>query len=248
MNPTLDLNNPDRFHDIRAILQKKFGLKKLYLEVYKKYHQCIQLSPHEGTALEIGSGAGFAKEMIPNLVTTDIVPYAGIDRVLDATKMDYADHSLSTICMFNVLHHIPDTPAFFKEASRCLKPGGRIIMVEPYAGWIGGFVYRYLHHEDYDPHVKQWTFQSNGPVSDANNALPYVIFERDRKLFMELFPELSITQFKPHTPLRYWLTGGLKNWSLLPKWAFATATFLDNALIKISPKWGSFVDIELVKL
>jgi SAM-dependent methyltransferase len=246
---TLDLNSPDRFTEIRAVVFNKASLRLLYAEVYQKYIECLKrCNTSNGTILEIGSGAGFAKEIIPEITTSDVVEYPGIDLILDATQMSFPDNSLSCICMFNVLHHISDTPAFFKEALRCLIPGGRICMVEPYPGWIGEWVYSYLHHENYDPKVRDWQFESRGPVSDGNNALPYVIFERDMEKFKQQFAGLSVTQFQPHTPLRYWLAGGLKKWSLLPKWAFGFFTWIDNKLIEVSPNFGSFVDIELVKL
>lgn len=245
----LDLNSPDRFSQIRARVLGKASLKLLYHEVYKKYAECLKrCDVSKGIVLEIGSGAGFAKEIIPEITTSDIVEYPGVDLTLDATQMNFPESSVACICMFNVLHHIPDTPAFFKEVLRCLVPGGRIYMVEPYPGWIGAWVYRYLHHENYDPDVQKWEFESKGPVSDGNNALPYVIFERDVEKFKQQFPGLSIARFQPHTPLRYWLTGGLKNWSLLPKWAFRGFTWIDSKLIDFSPNFGSFVDIELVKL
>jgi SAM-dependent methyltransferase len=243
-----DLNSPERYYEIRSLLTKKNTLRSFYKEVYQKYSNCIQRTPSNGISLEIGSGGGFAKDMLPHIITSDIISYPNVDRIMDATQLDFANGSLSCICMFNVLHHIPNTPQFFKEAIRCLKPGGRIFMVEPYAGWFSSWIYKYIHHEDFDKKVAQWEFISNGPLTDANNALPWVIFERDKARFMQEFPDLSIVQFNPHTPLRYWLTGGLKNWSLLPTWLFKFSTWLDKALIKISPRLGSFVDIELVKL
>lgn len=245
---SIDLNSPDRFYEIQAILKEKASLKALYLEVYQKYVDCIKRSPSNGIALEIGSGGGFAKEVIPQLVTSDIIPYPHVDRVMDATQLDFPDNSLSCICLYNVLHHIPNTPAFFREAIRCLVPGGHVFMVEPYPGWISTWVYRYLHHEGFDKKVKEWEFTSNGPVSDANNALPYVIFERDIEKFQREFPQLSIARYAPHTPLRYWMTGGLKNWSLLPQKTYRSASWLDKKLIQISPRLGSFVDIELIKI
>lgn len=244
---SVDLNNPDRFYEIRETLKNKSALKSLYQEVYHKYINCILRSALGGLIVEIGSGAGFVKNVIPNMITSDAISYPSIDRVMNATQLDFPDNSLSCICMFNVLHHIPNTPAFFREAIRCLIPGGRVFMVEPYAGWLSSVIFRYIHHEDFDPNVTSWEFQSNGPVSDANNALPSVIFERDRKRFCEEFSELSIAQFQPHTPLRYWMTGGLKKWSLLPQWAFGFMSLIDNALIRVSPRLGSFVDIELVR-
>jgi SAM-dependent methyltransferase len=245
---TNDLNDPVRFYEIRSTLQKKASLKAFYQDVYHKYANSIEKSPSDGYILEIGSGAGFAKEIIPQIITSDAVAYPNIDRVMNATQLDFPDTSLSCICMFNVLHHIPDVRAFFKEAIRCLVPQGRIFMVEPYAGWISSFVLRYLHHEGFDKDVKDWEFTSKGPVSDANNALPTVIFERDIALFRQEFAELSLLQFNPHTPLRYWMTGGLKKWSLLPRWAENLSRWVDVKLIQVSPKFGSFIDIELVKV
>jgi SAM-dependent methyltransferase len=248
IDAAIDLDNPDRFHDIRSILGKKGSLRRLYEEVYQKYDDCIQRSVPGGLAVEIGSGAGFAKEAIPKIITSDVVAYPNIERIMDATRLDFPDQSLSSICMFGVLHHIPDTPAFFHEAIRCLKPGGRVFMVEPYAGWISTSVLRYLHHENFDLHVKSWKFESKGPVSDANSALPTVIFERDRTRFSEEFKALSLIRFEPNMPLRYWLTGGLRKWSLLPDWAYRYSQWLDKKLIQVSPRFGSFVDIELLKI
>lgn len=241
------LDNPERFADLRLTLQQKYALRRLYVEMYEKYLDCITRSSVGGNIIEIGSGAGFVKDIIPTIVTSDVLPYSGVDKVLDATRMDFPDNSLSCICMFGVLHHIPNTPAFFREAERCLMPGGRILMIEPYLGWLGNIIYRYLHHEPCDINAEKWEFDSQGPVSDANIALPYIIFERDVKKFQQAFPQLSLIRYAPHTPLRYWLAGGLKRWSLLPAWAFRIASWLDKKLIQLSPRFGSFVDIEIVK-
>lgn len=244
---TLDLNHPERFYEIRSILKNKPTLRFLYNEIYQQYAHCIQRSPKNGIVLEIGSGGGFAKEIIPDLVTSDAIAYPNIDRVMNATRLDFPENSLSCICMFNVLHHISDTRAFFREAIRCLLPHGRIVMTEPYAGWLSSWIYRYLHHENFDMQVSQWEFESQGPLSDANNALPSIIFERDRDIFCRQFPELTIARFEPTIPLRYWLTGGLKTWSLLPRCAYRLSCWIDHILIRISPKLGSFVHIELTK-
>jgi SAM-dependent methyltransferase len=242
---TTDLNSPDRCVDIRYTIQQKSFLKQLYSEIYNKYLACAKRSP-PGSILEIGSGAGFVKEIIPHIITSDVVAYSSVDKVMDATQMDFPDKSLSCICMFGVLHHIHNTPAFFQEAQRCLIPGGRLLMIEPYLGWLSTFIYRYLHHEYYDPYAESWEFESKGPVSDANIALPYIIFERDLRLFYKQFPMFSLERYESHSPLRYWLAGGLKKWSLLPRWSYKYASWLDQKLIHLSPKWGSFVDIELV--
>lgn len=236
-----------RFHEIHGTIQKKIPLKWYYQEVYQAYLSCIERSPPKGKCIEIGSGCGFAKEIIPQIITTDLIPYPHVERVMDATTFDFDDESLSTICMFNVLHHIPNVSLFFKEAIRCLVPKGRIFMREPYAGLISTIIFKYFHHEPFNKKSPTWEFNSQDPLLDANNALPYIIFKRDLKRFKQEFPQLALIQFKPHTPLRYWLTGGLKSWSLLPKRCYQLSKWLDQSLLKISSQFGSFVDIELVR-
>ena len=233
--------------EIAGILSQKASLRALYLESYEKYRGILAQCPPDGVALEIGSGAGFLREVLPEVVTSDVLPYAGIDRVVDARDLPFGDGELRALFMVNVLHHIPDCGAFFAELVRCLKPGGRALLIDVHPGLICLFVLKFGIHEPYNPDAKDWAFDSSGPLTGANTALAHMIFKRDRKLFEERFPELGIVRYHPHTPLRYWLTGGLKSWSLLPGWAFPAATHFDRALAYLCPWLASFVDIELVR-
>lgn len=241
------LNNPDRIEQLRRIILGKPSLRKFYIEVYHKYARSLMHCPQHGLAIELGSGGGFVKDIIPDLITTDILPYRGIDQVVDATVLPYPDNSLRFIGMLNVFHHIPDALSFFREVQRCLLPGGRVFMVDQHPGWLSFFILKYLHHEPFNPQAVEWSFEGDGPLSGANGALAWIVFRRDVQLFQKLFPKLSLLQYRPHTPLWYWLAGGLKNWCLLPVWIWSLATFFDRALISLSGNFGSFVDVELVK-
>src|SRR5215472_6094339 len=242
-----DLDDPARIEDLRRLIQKKAGLRHYYLEAYGRYSQCLQRCPGEGIALELGSGGGFVKEVIPEIVTSDTLPYSGVDRVIDATRMPFQNDSLKAIFMLNVFHHIPDVAAFLKEAERCLKPEGRLLIVDQHPGWIGWPIYRFLHHEGFDSKAEEWRFQSSGPLSGANGALAWIVFNRDRDKFQARFPALQLVKYQPHTPLRYWLSGGLKRWSLLPSWAVDWVVRVDRLLIQASSEFGAFEDVEIVK-
>jgi SAM-dependent methyltransferase len=242
-----ELDDPRRFAQLQDVIARKPALRALYREVYERFADCLRRCPAGGIALELGSGGGFTKEVLPEVTTSDVIPYAGVDRVVDATKMGFPDASLRFIGLQNVLHHIPDAEAFFREADRCLKPGGRVLIVDQYPGLFSAFIYRHLHHEPFHPEAREWKFDSTGPLSGANGALAWMVFERDRALFEERFPRLRIARVEPRTPLRYWLSGGLKAWSLLPGSLFAAATMLDESLLRISPRLASFVDVELEK-
>ena len=232
---------------ILKTIASKPSLKRLYEEAYGKYRDCMAKTPTGGIAIEIGYGLGFSKSLVPGLMSTDVLPYPGLDQIVDATKMNFPDKSLRMICMLNVFHHIPDVGAFLAEAERCLIPGGRLLILDEHPGWISTPILKYAHAEPFEPQAREWKFISHGPLSSANGALSWIVFRRDLEKFRNRFPSLKLIRYEPHTPLRYWLSGGLKSWSLLPEFAFGAATFVDRLLTRLSPQFGSFVDVEIVK-
>ena len=75
---------------------------------------------------------------------------------------------------------------------------------------------RNLHHEPFDPDCPQWELPKGGPMSMANSALPWVVFERDRQRFEILFPEWRIEKIQLQAPFRYLLSGGVAYRSFQP--------------------------------
>ena len=149
--------------------------------------------------------------------------------------------------MLNVFHHVSNVESFLNEVSRCLKPKGRLLIIDQHVGLISKWVLKYIHHEKYDDKAESWSFESNDPAVDANGALTWIVFRRDIVLFKNKFPDLSLVKYETHTPLFYWLSGGLKNWSLIPKHLISLTVIIDTILLKLSDNFGSFVDVELVK-
>ena len=162
--------------------------------------------------------------------------------------MPFENASVRLIAMLNVFHHIPDVAAFLREAVRCVMPGGRVLILDQHPGWISKPILRHLHHEPFRPDAASWSFDATGPLSGANGALAWIVFARDQRRFETEFRDLRLLRYEPFAPLRYWLSGGLKQWSLLPDSAWHTATVLDRTLVRISENFGSFVEIEIVRL
>jgi len=248
VEPRSALDDPARIGAIRRCIRGKPALERWYRECYARFAGCIARAPGDGPVLELGSGAGFLREVLPEVITSDVLPYPGVDRVIDATRLPYEDGALRAIVMLNVFHHIADVGAFLAEVERCLAPRGRLLMVDQHVGWISGPILAHAHHEPFDRDAREWRFDSQGPLRSANGALTWIVFRRDRELFEMRHPRLHLVRYEPHTPLRYFMAGGLKRWSLLPGWAFPLASALDRALLLLSPQLGSFVDVELVRV
>lgn len=224
----LDLDDP-RTTGLRArILREKRFLRAIYEEWYEVIRS--SLPPEGGTVLELGAGAGFLRALVPGTVGSDVFVVPGVDVVLDGRHLPMAPRSLRAIVMTNVLHHIPEPVQFLAEAVRCLKPGGRIVMLEPWVSGWSSLVYRRLHHEPFLPDSASWSIPSAGPLSGANGALPWILFERDRHEFERRFPELVIREVRPTMPFRYLVSGGVGSRVDMPLWTFGAWRRIEQLL------------------
>jgi hypothetical protein len=186
---------------------RKPGLAELYCEWYRlqRYH----LAPIEGDVLELGSGAGFIREIIPYAQTSELIECKGVDLSLNALDVgDKFNAMLSNLLMVNVFHHICDSMAFLRSASIALRPRGRLIMIEPWLNVWSTICYRLVGHEPLDPQQLGWSFPSNDPLFDANQAQPWIVFKRDNDKFLKTFPEFKIITIDPLMPFAYTLSGG----------------------------------------
>jgi hypothetical protein len=153
-----------------------------------------------------------------------------IDVVLDAQQLPFRDGTLRGIVMTDVFHHLPRARSFLTEAARCVRPGGVIGMVEPWVSTWSGQVYRRLHHEPFRPDAPAWEFPSSGPLSGANSALPWLVFERDRQQFEHELPVWQILEVRPMMPVRYLVSGGVSLRSLMPGWSFPAWRRIEDLL------------------
>src|SRR4051812_44371543 len=96
-----NLDSIDRFGELHSLIERKTALKKFYEEVYAKYAACLERCPKQGEVIELGSGAGFVQEVIPQVIKTDVIQYPNLDRVVDATQMPFPANSLRAIFMLN---------------------------------------------------------------------------------------------------------------------------------------------------
>ncbi len=227
------------------IIQKKGFLKRIYHDYYKMFRSSIP-NIDSKFCVELGSGGGFIKEVIPNAVTSDILDLPNVDFRFSVLNMPFKTNAVDAFFMIDVLHHIGDSTLFFSELGRCLKSGGKIIMVEPANTLWSRFIYQNFHHEPFDP-SGGWGLTKTGPLSAANGAIPWIIFYRDRKKFEEEFPSIKIKTLKPHNPFRYLVSGGVSMRQLLPTFMYPIVKQIEFLLSPLSGMIGMFLLIVLVK-
>ncbi len=241
-----DLDDPAAtlFH-ARTVQCKPF-LRRLYIDFYKQLKKAVPDSEHR-FVVELGSGGGFIKKVIADAVTSDILELPNVDKTFSALDMPFEEGSVDAFLMIDVLHHITDSKGFFAEALRCLKKGGKIIMIEPANTFWSRFIYRNFHHELFDTQAG-WQLEEIGPLSHGNGAIPWIIFSRDSRIFESLFPSLKIVSMHTHTPLRYLLSGGLKLRQLVPSFTYPAVKAVEFILTPANGLLGMFQTIELQKV
>jgi hypothetical protein len=74
------------------------------------------------------------------------------------------------------------------------------------------------------------SFSSTGPLSGSNQAIPWIVFVRDRCKFESLFPELSIERIRPFMPFRYLVSGGVGLRNLMPGFTHAAWAGLEGMM------------------
>ncbi len=242
-----DIDAPENMRRHVAIIRSKKFLKRTYEDHYEFFRRGSKSLP-AGEKVELGSGSGFLKEVITDVITTDIVPLPGIDRVASAVSLPFADGSVAALYLLDVLHHVSDAAAFFAEAERCLAQGGKILLVEPANTPWGRFIYRNFHHEPFEPEQAEWRLKAEKPLSVANGALPWMILVRDRAMFEKRFPQLAIRRVAYVHPFRYLLSGGLSKPQLVPSCAYGFVRWVEDVLLApFSNTLGMFMQIEIVK-
>ena len=221
----MNIDQPQTTAFRKKIISSKPFLEKLYEEWYLRISANF---PGDARVLELGSGAGFLKEFMPSLITSELFPTPGVDLVIDAQAIDMDEASIDGIVMTGVLHHIPDCSLFLQEASRVIRNEGKLVMIEPWnTGW-SRWIYMHLHHEPFEPDAQEWRIQTPGPLSGANGALPWIILQRDRTLFEARFPQWRVVRIVPIMPVAYLLSGGVSLQSLFPGWMYQSVRFFEK--------------------
>ena len=217
--------------------RKQWNEKPVLRAIYSNLYQKIEDVARSGDTLEIGGGIGNLHIRGGRVIKSDIQHSVGVDVVADAQNLPFENKVFSNIVLFDVLHHLQCPLLFFAEAQRVLKPGGRVIMVEPGITPVSKLLYKMGHEE---PVEMGWDMNDPCKVDadkdpyDSNQAIPTILFKRDPQLFLTAVKGFKINSSDWLSLFAYPLSGGFKSWSLLPcKWV--------RTILKIEERLLSFL-------
>jgi SAM-dependent methyltransferase len=210
--------------------KKKPALRKIYHKFYKLISGHIDYNL-VGDIVEIGSGIGNLKSVVPRAICTDIFNNPWIDRVENAYRLTFENNSISNIVLFDVLHHLEYPGTAFTEFKRVLNKSGRIIIFEPAISLLGRIVYGVFHHE---PMALKEEIKWKAPPGFNPGRLGYYAAQGNasriffKKRYLKYLDDWNIIYRKRISSLAYVCSGGYRKPQLLPGFMMPLMDFSDR--------------------
>ena len=220
-----DIGQHDReIHQNRMVWERKPALRRIYRGFYEEIAAAMPRNV-PGLTVELGSGMGNIKEVLPDCITTDLFSNPWLDRIENAYALSFAAQSVSSLILLDVWHHLQYPGAALREFRRVLAPGGAIVMFDPAMGWLGRDAYGLFHHEplglrkaiawdipnDFDP-ARQTYYAAQGNCWRlARQVMTLPPAERPPAL-----ADWDMTQVKYYPSLAYLLSGGFRRPQFYP--------------------------------
>ncbi|MEM7407274.1 MAG: class I SAM-dependent methyltransferase [Pseudomonadota bacterium] len=210
--------------------------KPVIRALYGHYHALMADHAAEGFFVEIGTGCGNLKETRDDVVSVDIVRSGWVDLVANAEQLPFANAAVDNLVMLDVLHHVQRPLLFLQECQRTLRPGGRLVMLEPGITPLSKIFYDRFHPEPVimDADVTGDERQSGDDPFDSNQAIPTLLFGGARQQWQETTPHLSLRHREWLGPFSYPMSGGFRPWRALTPSLLRPLLWSEEKLL---PEW-----------
>jgi ubiquinone/menaquinone biosynthesis C-methylase UbiE len=215
----------------RRLWERKPLLSRIYRGFYEEIARSLKPG---GRTLEIGSGMGLIRRVIPECETSDLFETAGVARVENAYRLSLPDGSLRNVILLDVFHHLQYPGSVLAELHRVLEPGGRVLLLEPDVSALGLLVYGLLHHEGLG--LRRPIEWSAPPGFRAEGAPYYTGQGNAHRLFVarregaDVPPGFRIVGVRRSAALSYVASGGFRGPQLYPSSLYPVVRVLDRIL------------------
>ena len=208
--------------------------KPLLRKVYQAFYEEIDMELRhdlDGATVEIGSGIGNLKSVVPAAIATDIFPNPWLDQVENAYALTFPNESVANLILFDVWHHLEYPGTALAEFHRVLRKGGRLVIFDPAMGLLGRIVYGVFHHEPLALGKEiRWSAPPNFSSTDmtyyaAQGNAQRVFFSNE---FIARLSAWSVVRRSRFAGLTYVGSGGFSGPQLYPEKLYRAVHVLDR--------------------
>ncbi len=220
-------------HENRKAWENKPVLREVYADLYHLIAANLAPAIGDSKNLELGSGMGNVKQFIPDCITSDIFPNPWLDRMENAYQLNFPEESLANLILFDVWHHLQYPANALAEAARVLKPGGRLLIMDPAMSATGCFVYGLFHHEplgfrvSFQPESVDLGNPADLPYFAAQSSAQRLLVRRELPKLLRGWKTLKILQI---TSFAYLASGGFRGRQLYPDRMLPVVRAMDRLL------------------
>jgi SAM-dependent methyltransferase len=135
----------ERMHH-RSLRGRLYDLGQRYItsEYEPHDHRAAFLAglPPNATIVEFGSGN---RRLSDEIINIDLFPFPNVDVTADIEHTPIADDSVDYLILDSVIEHVPNPQAVVEEVRRVLRPGGKLLCINPFLFPYHGYPAHYCN-------------------------------------------------------------------------------------------------------